>query len=809
MKTLWQDLRYGARMLAKNPAFTVVAILTLALGIGANTAIFSYVDAWMIKPLPYPQSDRLMIFETQDKKHGWTSGGVTSAADFFDFQKQNTSFEETVAWTAANFNLTGDGSPELVEGGRVSWNYFDALGVKPSMGRTFTPEDDRFGAPQIVILSHGLWQGRYAGDPKIIGREISIGGEAHTVVGVMPGAFQFPLMGVANLWTPLALSDKQHGDRGNIWVPAFGRLKPGVTQEQARAETATFFSRMEKEFPRTNTNMTWLVSSMTDRIRREEGGPQVMICFVIVGLVLLIACANVANLTLARASGRTKELAVRGALGATARRLALQLLTESVMLFLLGGAAGLLFATWGMRWIESQIPGHIRAYIVNYGHVELDLATLAFTLGITLLCGLIFGLVPTFENSRLDVNRTLKETAGQTSGSKRGARLRRILVAAEIALAVVVLISATLLVKSFIISERSSPGFNPTNLMVAQLALPKTKYIEDSQLRNFSEEVLARVRALPGAAYASVASHVPFGGFGQGIEFEVVGKPVQPGERNGAPFTAVAPNYFSTMQIGLIRGRSFDSSDAYGSAPSVIVSQRMAQQIWPGEDPLGKKLRLGAEHSVGTVVGVVNDVKMYYQRERPGWHIYVSLAQFPSRTFGFVVRNTGDSTTMATAVRDAIWAVDRDQPISSVEPLETLMAVVNAGDRVTTKLMAFFGVLAMFLGAIGIYGVMAHLVSQRTHEIGIRIALGASPLQVMRLVVGQGLKLAMIGVGAGVIVALGTTRALVTLLYEVTPNDLLTFIAVPLLFAAVALAACYIPARRGMRVDPLVALRYE
>ncbi len=782
LEALVQDLRFGLRVLAKSPGFTAVVVLTLALGIGGNTAIFSYIDAWFIKPLPFPHPDRLVIFETQDKKHGWTSGGVTSAADFFDFQKQNTSFEQTVAWTVANFNLTSDGSPELVEGGRVSWNYFDALAAKPILGRTFTAEDDRSGAPHVVILSGGLWQGRYAGDPKVIGRSISIGGEAYTVVGVMPGTFQFPLMGVANLWTPLALTDKQRADRGNVWIPAFGRLKPGVTLEQARAETATFFAHLEKEFPQTNANLTWLVSSMTDRIRTEEGGPEVMICFAIVGLVLLIACANVANLMLARATSRTKEFAVRGALGATGRRLARQLLTESVLLFLLGGVGGLLFGLWGMRWIESQIPGHIRAYIVNYGHVDLDFTTLAFTVGITLLCGLIFGLAPAFGSSRLDVNRTLKEASSQASGSSQSARMRRIFVAAEIALAVVVLISATLLVKSFIISVRSSPGFNPANVMTAQLTLPKTKYTQDSQLRNFSEEALARIRSLPGVVSASVASYVPFGGFGQGIEFEVVGRPLQPGERQGAPFTAVSRDYFSTMQIGLVKGRFFDSTDAHGSSTSVVVSQTMAGQLWPDEDPIGKKLQLGEQRRVGTIIGVVNDVKIYHLRQRRGWHIYVPMTQFPSRNLAYAVRTAGDATTMATAIRDAIWSVDRNQPVSSA-PMETLIATVDAGNRVVTRLMVFFGTLAMVLGVIGIYGLMAHFVSQRTHEIGIRMALGASPAQVMGMVIGQGLKLALIGVAVGALAALGATRSLSTMLYQVAPNDPPTFIGVATLVA--------------------------
>ena len=808
VEACWQDLRYGVRMLAKIPTFCAVAVLTLALGIGANTAIFSCINAWIINPLPYPQSDRLMVFATHDKKNGRTGEHVTSPADFFDFQKQNTSFEQSAAWTGASLNLTGDGSPELVDGGRVTWNFFDTLGAKPILGRTFTPDDDRSGSPHVVILSEGLWQGRYDGDPKIIGRNITIGGEAYTVVGVMPGKFQFPLMGIANLWTPLALTDKQRADRGGSWLPAFGRLKPGVTQEHAEAEAGVFFSGLEKQFPQTNANLTWLVNSMTWDIRRKEGAPELMIVFVTVGLILLIACANVANLMLARATSRTREFAVRGALGATEGRLAGQLLTESVLLFFLGGVGGTLFGFCGMKLIESWIPGRIRGYMINYGHVDLDFTTLAFTLGSALLCGLIFGLAPAFENARLDVNRTLKEASGQASGSKRGARLRQIFVAGEIALAVVVLISTTLLVKSFIISVRTGPGFNPANVMTAQLALPRTKYINDPRTRNFGEEVLARLRALPGVASVGAASNIPFGGFGQGVVVEAVRRPAQPGERTGAEFWAASPDYFSTMQIGLVKGRLFNFADSQGSSPVVIISQSFAREFWPNEDPVGRQIRFGEQHTVSTIVGVVEDIMRDHLRERGSWQIYVPLAQFPSSTLAFVVRSSADPTMMATAIRDAIWSVDPDQPIS-LAPLETLIAVVDAGYRVVTKLMVFFGALAMFLGTIGIYGVMAHLVSQRIHEIGIRVALGASSVQVMRMVIGSGLQLAVVGIATGILVALGATRSLTTLLYQVAPNDPLTFVAVPILFVAVAMAACYLPARRATRVDPIVALRYE
>ncbi len=659
MKTLVQDLRYGLRILRKSPAFVAIAVLTLGLGIGANTAIFSFVDAWIIRPIPYPQADKLVVLLSHDKKKGWTSNGVSSTADFLDFQKQTTSFEQTAAWTQWNFNLTGDGPPALVDGGRVSWNFFGTLGVRPLLGRTFTASDDVSGAAHVAIISEGLWKSRYAQDPKIIGRSINIGDEAYTVVGVMPGKFQFPLLGICNIWTPLALTDKERNDRNSSWFYAFGRLKPGVTQSQAAAEVTAISARLEKQYPQTNTNITSSVSPMNYEIGKEQGNQQVTLCFWIVGLILLMACANVANLMLARATQRTKEMAVRGALGATRGRLVRQLLTESLLLFLFGGLAGVLFGAWGMSWIESMIPGHIRGYLVNYGEVNLDWITLTFTLGIALLCGVVFGLAPAFESSGLDLNRALKEASGQASKSGRGARMRRIFVAGEIALAVVVLISTTLLVKSFVISVRSTPGYNPTNLLVAQVALPKTKYAQEARQRNFSDDVLARIHALPGVVSAGVSSAVPFGGFGQTVVVEAVGKPApQPGETLGARFSAVSPNYFAAMQMPLVKGRAFTSADGPGDAPVAVIGQTLARQFWPNEDPIGQKLKFGEQHTVCTIVGVVNDVKMYQLRGRPERQMYVPLAQFPSPTLGFVARTANDSATLATAIRDVIWAVD-------------------------------------------------------------------------------------------------------------------------------------------------------
>jgi putative ABC transport system permease protein len=810
VETSWQDLRFAARTLRKSRGFTAVAVLTLAFGIGANTAIFSYIDAWLIQPLPYLQPERLLVFTSHDRKNGWTVENITSTASFLDYQKQNTSFEQTVAWSAFAFNLTGDGEPALVDGARVSWNFFDTLGVKPILGRTFKAQEDEPGTGHVAILAEGLWQSRYGGDPGIIGRTITIESEPYTVVGVMPGKFQFPLRGLANLWAPLAMTEKQRADRGSSFFSAFGRLKPGVKREQAEAESQAIYSGLEQQFPQTNTNLTLLASTMKDEIARNEGGPQVLICFAIVGLVLLIACSNVANLMLARAIHRAKEFGMRGALGATRLRLVRQVLTESLLLFLMGGAAGALLAALGVRWLGSQIPEHIRGYLVNYGHVDLSITTLGFTLGVVVLCGAGFGLFPAFANTRLDLNQTLKETGGQASGTESGARLRRAFVAAEIALAVVVLISTTLLVRSFIISVRTSPGYNPAKVMVAQVALPKSRFPEEAQQRNFAQAVVERLRALPQVTAAGAASSTPFGGYGAWVEVQEAGKPAPPpGERQGARYTAVSEDYFRTMQIELLKGRAFDSSDKTGSAPAAIVNETMARALWPQQDPIGRQLQFGEQHSLCTVVGVVGDVKMYQLRERPRRHMYVSLAQFPSTSLGFVARTEGTDAAMATGIRDAIWAVDRNQPISSVEELDHIMAVVNTGDRMVTQLMVFFGALAMFLAAIGIYGVMSNLVAQRRHEIGIRAALGASPRQVMRLVLAQGLNLALAGIAVGLFFAFLAGRALASQLYRISPSDPLTFAAAPVLLAAVALLACWIPARRAMAVNPVAALRSE
>jgi putative ABC transport system permease protein len=809
MGTLWQDIRFGLRGLYKSPGFTAVAILTLALGIGANTAMFSFVNAWLIKPLPYPQADRLMVLLSHDTKKGWTESGVTSTADFLDYQQQNTSFDQVVPWATWAFNLTSDGPPERTAGGRVGWNFFQTLGVKPILGRTFLPQESQIGNEHEVILNEGLWKTRFASDPHIIGRQMTVDGESYTIVGVVPGKFQFPLQGLSNLWTPIALTPAERADRNGNWFQAFGRLKPGVTEAQAAAEFDSIATRLTKLYPGTNTNLTTLLSPMTYEIGKEEGTQQVLICMCIVGLILLIACANVANLMLARATRRTKEFALRATLGASRGRMIRQLLTESMLLFFFGGTAGVLFGMWGMQWIQSAIPDRIRGFLVNYGQVDMDWTVLGFTLGIALLCGLIFGLAPAFQSSRIDLNREIKESSGQASGSSHGARLRRIFVAGEIALAVVVLISTTLLVESFIRMVHSDLGFRSQGLMTAQIELPKTGYSSDAQIRNFGEALHSRIHAIPGAQSAAISQFIPFGGYGDTALIHVVGKPPETaGEELGAMDTAVSPDFFSTMQIPLLRGRLFTAQDDSHSPLAVVINQTLVEQQFGAKDPIGQRLEVGENHTVFDIVGVVGNVKFFNLADRPHRQIYFSFAQKPARNIGIVVRSA-NPTALAGAIRDAVWSVDASQPVSLVRTLDDTIREQNTGNSILTDLVGFFGALALLLGMIGIYGVMAISVAQRTREIGIRTALGATPRQVMRMVIGQGLKLSLVGIVIGLVAAAGATRGLAFMLYDVKASDPWTFAGVALAFALIALLACYIPARRATRVDPMVALHYE
>ena len=811
MGALIEDVKYGIRMLGKSPGFAAVAMLTLALGIGGNTAMFSFVNAWVIHPLSYPHSEKLVVLVEENTKTGGTQNQI-EPANFFDIQHESQDFEEMCLWTSWNFNLTGDGPPERVNGSRVGWNFFHMLGATPALGRTFLSQEDEPGAGHVVILSRGLWNTRYGGDPNIIGRSIQLGGESYTVVGVMPAKFQLPLAGETNIWVPLALSQEERAERRIASLWGMGRLREGVTTAQAQGEVAGIASQLEKTYPATNTTTGYLVHTLKDEIGQSQGNQEVLICFWIVGLVLLIACANVANLMLARATGRTKELAVRTALGAGRGRLVRQLLTETVLLFLGGSVAGVGMAYWTLAWIEAGIPAKIRGYLVNYGDVQLDVGTLFYTFGVAFVAGIVFGLAPAISSTKLDVFSMLKEASGRVAGNRQGTRLRKAFVIAEIALAVVIVICAALLAQSFTGMIHAAPGFRPDNVMVAQLDLPESKYKSPAEIRNFYEQVMNRVRALPEKESAGMSEYVPFGECCASREIYAVGKPAPPpGQVPWAHYSAVTPDYFSTMQIDLVKGRYFTSEDTPTSAPTVIINRTLAKYFWPNEDPIGHQLRFTRGKEItATIVGVVDDVELY--NSMSGHHpreMYVPFAQEPSGNAGIVVRSRADHTAVANAIRDAVWSVDSAEPVSLVQPLQSLMDEQHAGLNITVQLMVLFASLALFLGAIGIYAVMAFNVAQRTHEFGIRLALGARPAEVLRLVLGSALRLAGIGIGLGLVIALAAARFLGSLLLNVTPHDPLTFGGTAVVLAGVALAACYLPARRAMRVDPIVALRYE
>jgi putative ABC transport system permease protein len=808
--SLLQHLRFAVRMLRKSPGFTAVAILTLALGIGANTAIFSYVKEWLIKPLPYPDADRLVVLLSHDTKKGWTSKDVTSTADFLDYQRQSASFEQLACWTSWDYNLTGNGPPDRVPGGLVSWNFFLTLGAKPILGRAFLPQEGQPGSNRVAILSQGLWQSRFAADPHIIGRTVKLQGETYTVVGIMSADFLFPLMGIANVWSPMALDDKQRANRHSSWFQAVGRLRPGVSQEQAAAEIASIAAGLQKLYPGTNTNLTSLINPLAKAIGKNEGAEEVLIHFWVVGLVLLIACANVANLMLARTTIRGKEFAVRGALGASRGQIVRQLVTESLLLFSAGGVAGALFGMWSVRWIENLIPDRIRGYLVNYGRVDFDATTFAYALGIALLCGTAFGLVPALASSGIDFVRGLNESTQRVSGGRRPAQVLRIFVAAEIALAIVVLISTALLATSLAHMVYESRGFQSHNLLVTQTSIPPNKYSTPSQVRRFYDEVLARVRVLPGVLSAGAVQYLPFSGSNEVEHVHIVGRPpAELGEGRGAQFNAATADYFSTMQIPLLRGRLFDQRDAPDAPKVAVINEALAREQFPSKDPIGQQIEVPLLHLSWTIVGIVKDVKQFTLSDEPEPQLYASATQSPTVYMSIVARTARPDSQIAGAIRDGVWAVDAEQPIASIRNMDDLIAEQNTLMRVTTQIIGFFGGLALLLGAIGIYGVMAHSVGQRLREIGIRMALGANTGNVMRMVLRQGLKMALVGVALGVFAAVAVTRLLSAMLYKVTANDSVTFGLVALFFTFVALAACYLPARRAMKVDPVVALRYE
>ena len=807
---LKHDLRYGARLLWKNKGFTAVAVVALALGIGANSAIFSVVNTVLLRPLPYKEPERLVMVWEDDAKHGFPND-TPAAANYADWRDQNQVFEGMAAMADQSFNLTGSGDPERIDGKRVNANLFELLGVAPQHGRAFAAEEDRPGGNKVVILSHALWQRRFGSDAGLVGRTLTLNGEAHTVVGVMPAGFQFPDR-QAELWVPIAFTQQEAANRGRHYLEVVARLKRGVTLEQARAEMSTIAARLQQQYPEQNTDLGASVVPLHEQLVGDIR-PALLVLLGAVGFVLLVACANVANLLLARAAGRQKEIALRTALGASRLRLVRQFLTESVLLAALGGAVGLLLSVWGVTLLKSFIPENIS----QVKAIAVDARVLGFTVLVTLLTGLVFGLAPALQASRFNLNETLKEGGRDAAAARGGNRVRGLLVVAEVAVSLVLLVGAGLLINSFLRLRSVDPGFRTDNLLTMSVVLPQQKYPDHARRTAFYTDMIRRVEALPGVRSAAVTNWIPLVMQGDSIGVTIEGQPDPVPGQGKLPVLmtrVVSPHYFGTMGIPVLRGRGFEEGRDREDSPCVVViGEAVARRYWPDEDPLTKRIVPGRPQTPEDwcqVVGVVKDVRQTDLSAEPKPQMYLTYEQagfFAPRHL--VVKTEGDPLALAGTVRKTVWEVDRDQPVSNVSTMEGVLSESIARQRFSTLLLGVFAGVALVLAAVGIYGVMSYSMAQRTREIGIRMALGAQKRDVLKLAVGQGLKLVAVGVGIGLAGALALTRVMSSLLFGVSATDPLTLVTISLVLVAVALLASYIPARRAAKVDPLVALRYE
>src|SRR5262245_11647161 len=801
MQTLWQDLRYGARMLMRKPGFTLIAVITLALGIGANTAIFSVVNAALIRALPYHNPDRLILLSATA-----TGGGRSfmSLEEIREFQMRAQSLEDVTGVISQSINLTGGERPDRVRGAYVTANFFQVFDLKPVVGRMFAPGEDRPGAEKVVVVNEKIWRERLGADPNLSGKKLILNGEPFSVIGVAAPGFKPPMDSEVEVWIGASAFPGNRAQRDFRFLFGVGHLKPGVVQERAQAEIDTIANQLALAYPGENTGrgakVEYLHEIMVGGMRR-----MLYLLFAAVGVILLIACANLANLLLARGLARQREIAVRASLGAGRWRLIRQLLTEASLLSLIGGGLGLLLAQWGLEALRRLPQNFIRGE-----EVTVDTRVLLFTLAVAVTTGWLFGLAPAIQLARPELHTMLKEGGRSGGEGAKWNRLRGAFVVTQVALSLLLLVGGGLLIRSFGRLLRVDPGFKPENLLTLEYRLPRNKYQQSEAQWNFHRQVVERIRDVPGVKSASLVGGLPFSGNGGSTGVILPDREIPPrGQEPVVRYNMAIPNYFETIGIPLIKGRLFNERDQLNTPRVFIINQTMARRFWPDQDPIGKQIKTDANSPVGTVIGVVGDAKHYLLEEEAQPQMYEAYSQAPGIFATVVVRTTVEPMSLAEPVRQAVWKVDSDQPMWKLRTLESLIDRSMADKRFLMVLMGVFAALAMALTVIGLYGVMSYAVSQRTQEIGIRMALGAGARDIQRMVLRQGMTLVLIGVAIGLAASWTLTRLMANLLFGVSATDPLTFSSIPLLLAVVALLACWIPARRATKVDPIVALRYE
>lgn len=804
LETLLLDVRYGMRSLLKKPGFTLTAVIALGLGIGANTAIFSVINGVLLRSLAYASPEKIVMLWERNVA-GTRLQNLVSPGNFLDWQKQSTSFEQMAAVADTRVNLTGNASePEEIKAQFVSQQFFPALGVQPMMGRFFLPEEDRPGNDLVIILSHQVWQSRFGGDPAIIGKRAIVSARQRTIIGVMPPGFHF-LDNEVKAWMPLALDPGiNYRETTGRYLRVVARLKTGVAAQQAQAELTGIAKQLEQALPKFQTGWTVNLVPMHEQVVGEIR-PILIVLLAAVAFVLLIACANVANLLLARAAARQKELALRAALGAGRLRLVRQMLTESVLLALMGGLLGVFLAYGGIQLLIAFGPDNIP----RLNEITIDPSVLGFTFAVSLLTGVVFGLIPAMQASRPDLNDALKEGSRGSTGS-RSATFRNVFVVAEVSLALVLLIGAGLMIRSFMQLQSVETGFRAENVLTMRVQLPRKKYGEPHQIVDFFRQAQQRIAQLPGVQAVGAISYLPLTGLASRDGFKIIGQPAPaPGQEPGTEVRVITPTYFQAMGIPLLKGRLLDERDVKESRV-LLINETMAKKYFPNQEPVGKQIEVSWDGSgPDEIVGVVGDIREAGLEKEAEPAIYWSHPREPYSGMALVVRAPGDAARLATAVQKEIRALDPDQPIADVRTMKEVISRSIARPRFNTLLLGIFAAVALLLASVGLYGVMNYSATQRTHEVGIRMALGATRADIMRLVVGNGMLLTMIGIAIGMAASFGLTRVMQSFLFGVGATDALTFIAVSALLIAVALVANYIPARKATRVNPVIALRYE